>query len=199
MVPPSSWPPPPPQDFAARELPVETVPVGTHLSRIHLVAYDPIHFGSNVYNRFDNRNGDYGVCYMAMSPEGAFAETFLRSIDTRVIFRDFVRKRSISELEVIYPLRLLSLHGPGLARVGANGAVASGPHGVAQLWSREIHDHPEAPDGIVYRSKHDDDELCIALFDRARDFLVPASAPRPMDMDRSKLIELCYRYGLGLE
>ena len=111
----------------------------------------------------------------------------------------FVQERSFSEIVATGPLRLSSLHGPGLARVGATSAVASGPYDVARNWSRAIHDHPAVPDGIAYRSKHDDDEICIALFDRARDRVAAAGVPLPMIMDLARLAELFARYGLGLE
>ena len=42
MAPPSSSSPPPSQDFAKRELPVETIPAGTSLARIHQSEYDPL-------------------------------------------------------------------------------------------------------------------------------------------------------------
>ena len=198
MAPPSFDSPPPPAEFASRELPVETIPAGSRLSRIHLRVFDPLHFGAAEYNRFDDRRRLFGVCYLAMTIEGAFAETFLRTVNSRIIFQEFMQERSLSALEAIAPLRLSSLHGPGLARVGATSAVASGSHSVAQLWSQAIHDHPAAPDGIAYRSKHDDDEICIALFDRARDRIVPAGIPHPME-NLYGLAELFALYDIGLE
>ena len=135
---------------------------------------------------------------MARTVEGAFAETCVRVAGDRVVEQSVVEEKSISEIRVIAPLRLLSLHGPGLARVGATSAVASGSHDDARVWSRAIHDHPAVPDGIAYRSKHDDDEICIALFDRARERIAAAGAAQPMMMDRSRLAELFARYGLGL-
>ena len=72
------------------------------------------------------------------------------------------------------------------------------PIDVARKWSRAIHDHPAVLDGIAYRSKHDDDEVCIALFDRARDRVAAAGVPQPMMMDLLRLAELFARYGLAL-
>ena len=70
----SSGSPPPPLDFAGRELPLETILRGKRLARIHHRDFDPIRFGSNEYNRFDDQRRDFGVCYLAMNHEGAFAE-----------------------------------------------------------------------------------------------------------------------------
>ena len=197
MAPPSS--PPPPPDFAARELPVETIPTGTRLSRIHRSDLAPLHFGSSGHSRFDDQKGGYGICYLAMSPEGAFAETCVRVAGNRFLDLRFVQARSFSEIEVISSLRLASLHGPGLARMGATSAVSSGPYASARFWSQAVHDHPSNPDGIAYRSRHDDDEICIALFDRADDSIATVGAPRPMQADLPILLDLCWLYGLGLE
>ena len=195
----SSGSPPPPQGFAKRELPVETISPGTLFARIHHANFDPLYFGSTEYNRFDDQRMRFGVCYLAKTIEGSFAESFVRGTGQKVQGWKFVQERSFSEIVAMAPLRLSSLHGPGLARVGATSAVASGPYDVARNWSRAIHDHPVAPDGIAYRSKHDDDEICIALFDRARERVAAAGVPQPMTMDLFRLAELFARYGLALE
>ena len=199
MAPPSSGSPPPSQGFAKRELPVETIPAGTLFARIHHAEFDPLFFGSTEYNRFDDQGKRFGVCYLAKMIEGSFAETFVRGTGQKVQGWKFVQERSFSEIVATAPLRLSSLHGPGLARVGATSAVASGSYDVARKWSRAIHDHPAAPDGIAYRSKHDDDEICIALFDRARERVAAAGVPQPLTMDLLRLAELFARYGLALE
>ena len=110
-----------------------------------------------------------------------------------------MKSRSFSVIEVVAPLRLVTLHGPGLARVGATSAVSSGSQADAQLWSIAIHDHHANVDGIVYRSRHDDDEICIALFDRARTSIAMAGEPRQLQAELHIVLNLCERYGLGLE
>ena len=198
MAAPSSGSPPPSLGSARRELPVETIPAGTRLARIHHAEFDPLYFGSTEYNRFDDQGKRFGVCYLSKTIEGSFAETFVRAVSSRGPSPKFVQERSFSEIVTTAQLRLSSLHGPGLARVGATSAVASGPYDVARKWSRAIHDHPAVPDGIAYRSKHDDDEICIALFDRARERVAVAGVPQPMMMDFARLAELFARYGLAL-
>jgi hypothetical protein len=37
---------------------------------------------------------------------------------------------------------------------------------VSQPWALALHQHPERPDGIRFRSRHDPSRLCAALFDR---------------------------------
>ena len=166
--------------------------------RIHRSELGPLFFGSTGGNRFDDPTKIYGVCYLATTLEGAFAETCLRSAGTRFVAMTFLEARSFSEVEVTAPLRLVSLHGPGLAQIGATGAVTSGPHAVAQQWSRAIHDHPTAPDGIAYRSNHDNGQICVSLFEHVVNRLAPAGTPQPMTMDRVRLAGLLARYKVGL-
>lgn len=197
MAPPSPGPLPPP-DFATRELPLEEIASGARLVRIHRSDLGPLFFGSTGGNRFDDPTKTYGVCYLATTLEGAFAETCLRSVGARFVSMSFLEARSFSEVEVTATLRLVSLHGPGLAQIGATGAVTSGPHAVAQRWSRAIHDHPTVPDGIAYRSNHDNGEICVALFEHVGDRLAPAGTPHPMTIDRDRLAGLLARYKVGL-
>lgn len=197
MAPPSPGPLPPP-DFASRDLPVEEIPNGARLIRIHRRDLDPLFFGSTGSNRFDDPTTSYGVCYLATTLEGAFAETCLRSVGARFVAMSFLEARSFSEVKVTAPLRLVSLHGPGLAQIGATGAVTSGPHAVAQRWSQAIHDHPRAPDGIAYRSNHDNGEICVALFEHVSAHLEPVVPPQPMTQDRDRLAKLLARYKVGL-
>ena len=196
MAPPSPGPLPP-IDLANRDLPVETIDAGTRLTRMHRSDLAPLFLGSTGGNRFDDPVRTYGVCYLATTLEGAFAETCLRTIGTRFVALTFLEERSFSEIEVTATLRLVSFHGPSLAQLGATGAVMRGPHSVAQLWPRAIHDHPSSPDGITYRANHDNGELCVALFNQAGARLKP-SEPRPILEDRSRLAALLERYKVGL-
>lgn len=187
----------PPTDFASRDLPIETIATGTRLVRIHRNTLDPLYFGSTAANRFDDPAGQYGVCYLAATLEGAFAETCLRAVGARFVALSFLEARSFSHIEVTTHLRLVSVHGPGLAHIGATAAVTSGPYEAAQRWSRAIHDHPGAPDGIGYYSNHDNDELCVALFNRAAKNVQPLG-PEPITNDRDRLAALLTRYKVGL-
>jgi hypothetical protein len=53
------------------------------------------------------------------------------------------------------------------------------------------------PDGIAYRSNHDNGEICVALFERSGDRLAAGNA-QPMTADRARLAELLTRYKVGL-
>lgn len=196
MAPPDPAPLPPP-DLDSRELPIETVAVGARLLRIHRSTLDRLFFGSAGGNRFDDPARIYGTGYFAKTLEGAFAETCLRKVGARFVAMTFLEARSFSAIEVAAPLRLVSLHGSGLAGIGATGAVTSGSHAVAQDWSRAIHDHPAAPDGIAYRANHDNSAICVVLFDHVARHLVPGS-PESLTANRDRLAGLLARYKVGL-
>jgi hypothetical protein len=189
--------PVPPADFASRDLPIETVPSGAVFQRIHPSSLGAIHFGISGDNRFDDPKREYGVLYAARSLEGAFAETCLRELGATLIPLARLGARSVSIIETTAKLRLVGLHGPGLARVGATAALTSGTYEISQPWSRAIHGHPPVVDGIAYRSNHDNGELCVALFDRCRSRL-RASAADPLAADPNRLAALLDRYRIGL-
>jgi len=139
---------------------------------VHDDRRDPIWFGpaagAGPYGRFDVGAGEFRVCYVGLAPAAAFAETFLRNPGQRVLDRTLLGSRALSTLTGLRPLSLVRLHGPGLARVGATAEVTHGrAYELARAWSLALWAHPAHPDGILYNSRHDDDELCAALFDRA--------------------------------
>ncbi len=185
----------PPANFAERELPLASV--GTAFVRIHRAEYEALHFGISGANRFHDPAGVYGVCYVAQTLEGAFAETCLRALGAQFVARSFLEIRSVSLIEVTAELRLVTAHGSDLSRLGITSAVSGGTYNLSQRWSRAIHDHPAMPDGILQRSNHDDGQLCAALFDRCRDRLRVGSAT-PLMSDRARLAELLDRYRVGL-
>jgi len=187
----------PPADLARRDLPIEVVPAGASFVRIHRTVLGALHFGASGDNRFDDPDGRYGVCYVARTLTGAFAETCLRQAGASLVPLASLAARSATNLRTTAGLRLVTLHGPGLARLGATAAVSSGTYDVSQPWSRAIHAHPAAPDGIVYRSNHDNGEFCAALFDRCRDRLEEGST-RELLADRAALAGLLDRYKVGL-
>lgn len=196
MAPPETGPEPP-ADFATRGFVLEDIAAGTRLVRIHRADLDPLFFGKSGGNRFDDPQGHYGVCYLAMSREGAFAETCLRTSGARFVAFSFLEARCFCAVEALEPLHLAPLHGRSLARLGATGAVTSGPHLVAQRWSQALHDHGVAPDGILHRANHDDGEFSVALFERAKRKLRVESSV-PITQDRAGLAGLLARYQVGL-
>ena len=187
----------PPADFASRDLPVETVPAGTGFFRIHRTGLGALHFSKSGDNRFDDPDRDYGVCYVARSLEGAFAETCLREVGATLIPLATLTARSVTVITASERLHLVELRGRGLARVGATALVSSGTYDVSQPWSRAIHRHAAMVDGIAYQSNHDNGEQCVALFDRCHAHL-EVGAPEALVHDHKRLASLLDLYGIGL-
>lgn len=156
--------PDPPADLARRALPLLTTTQPWF--RIYRLSHAPIHFGRTGVNRFDLINGKTGVCYVAADEAGAFIETLGQTTGTRILTWSALRSRGIAELHVRRPLRLVDLTGNGLARIGADERLCTGEYTVAQRWSAALSHHPAKPDGMCYRSRHDPDRLCAALYQR---------------------------------
>jgi hypothetical protein len=70
-------------------------------------------------------------------------------------------------------------------------------YALSQLWSRVLWEHSDEPDGILYRSRHDDSALCVALFDRAKGAL-EVVGDYSLAEDSRQLARLLRRYGLAL-
>ena len=185
----------PAANFANRGLPIERISAGEVVLRIHRTALGALHFGNSGANRFDDPQQVYGVC--ARTLEGAFAETCLRAVGAQFVATAFLEARSFTIIETVKDLQLVRVHGPGLAQLGATSVVTGGDHAIAQAWSRAIHDHPSAPDGLLYRANYDNGEICAALFERCRNRL-KLGPSEPLLSNRARLAALLDRYKVGL-
>lgn len=184
-------------------LPQETIDPGTVFHRIHNLAYDPLWFGQwppgALRNRFDDPEGTYGVCYLGRSAEAAFAESFLRRQPARVVSLSHLSICGMARVVSRRALTAVPLSGSALPRLGGTAEVsATRDYALSQAWSRALWLHPATIDGIIYRSRHDDDQRCLALFDRARD-AVSVEQDAPLVQDRDTLARILDRYDLGLD
>jgi hypothetical protein len=76
--------------------------------------------------------------------------------------RQFVRFRG-------EPLTLVDLTGAALKALVGTGAISTTmPYDLPQRWSRALHRHSVDADGILYMSRHVNDERAAVVFDRAR-------------------------------
>lgn len=195
--------PEPPPDLDKRGLTLRMLSVGTELWRIHDLLHGAIWFGPGdgcpPAHRFDAPRGEFRVCYVGLSPEASFAETFLRNPGQRLLDFSLVASRSLTSLTTTRLLRVAQLHGPEMARLGATAEVAHGPrYALSRRWAHALWSHPQRPDGILYTSRHDDSEHCLALFrDRCEDGLVEAEREALL---RAKVLPtMLDRYGLGYD
>ena len=67
-------------------------------------------------------------------------------------------------------------------------------------WADAFFDHPDAPDGIAYASRHNPDEFCAALFRRAdRHPALEIVSTTPLLALGTELAMVLRRHGKGLE
>jgi len=168
--------------------------------RIHALARDPLHFGREPLNRFDAPAGQFGVLYVAKDAHGAFIETFGHATGVRFVTEKEVRTRGLAVVAFRRPLRLADLRSEGLARMGADAELTSGPdYALSRRWALAIHDHPREPDGILYRARHDPARLCAAVFDRAQTVAASRTTGTLGARDhRALLADLLDTYKFGL-
>jgi hypothetical protein len=104
--------------------------------------------------------------YAGMDEYCAFIETFGQETGKRFLTIEKLEERRLVELEIERPLRLIDLCASGgLARIGADGGLCSGPHAMAQRWSAALRGHPAKADGILYPARHDPAREACAIFD----------------------------------
>ena len=157
----------PPGDLDQRDLPIVTVPAMTPVVRLHTRGRDPHYFGRTGEGRFDDPNRAYGVCYLGFNDAAAFVETILRDQDLSGVAKADLEPRAFADGRFVRPVRLVEFGGRGLRRLGATAGTVHATYRTTQAWSLALWGHPDQPDGIRYRSRFDDDQHCIALFNRA--------------------------------
>lgn len=189
----------PPSDLAARPLPVIDLAAGTHLVRIHGITRHPHFFGppSTPRHRFDDPQGEFGVCYLGLEDAGTFAETFLRAQDLKALARTDLATQALADGTLTRGVRLVEFSGAGLVQLGIPAGTVHATYRVTRPWARAFWAHPDAPDGILYRSRFDNDCHCVALFDRAAAALSIAPGQALTDLPH-RLGPVLDRYNLGL-
>jgi hypothetical protein len=191
-------PPLPPPNLHTRTPRLLTVTAGTVMHRFFNIGREPIYFDPGQGGRLNAPDGAYSVLYTAGSPNGAFAETFLRQPGRQQIPSDLLARKAYVMITATRDLTFIRLAGTGLAPLGATAEVTHGglPYSAAQTWSQALHGHPCMADGIAYSARHDDSELCYAIFDRAQSGIVEAE--RRINLDEGWFWEILDAYGVGL-
>lgn len=165
----------PPPWLSTTKLPFHTVPSGTILHRVHSSTFGPVFYGPGKGNpptyRFDSETGAFGVLYVGLSFSAALVETLLRSPDLKLVDYSQIERRSASELNCPADLQVVRMYGAGIAQVGTDNSISTGPYDACGLWADALWKHPDTPDGIAYQSRHDPAQLCLALFERPSQIL----------------------------
>jgi hypothetical protein len=130
------------------------------------------YFGRSRGNRWDDPLRRYGVSYLGTTLHVAFAETILHdAIPERgefVIPQDTLESRFAVTFKG-EPLSLAPLYGSELKRLdGHNDLSAGNDYLLPRRWSRAVYQHPQNFDGLLYVSRHKNDGLAVALFERAK-------------------------------
>ena len=162
--------PAPPADLAGRGLSV--LDFDKSIFRSHSIFRHPVYFGKAGLYRFNAPDGSYQVLYAGTDLYCAFVESLIKNPGSRVVTTTELKVKSVAELKAVRALRLIDLTPSGaLMRIGADARLFSAEHEAARLWSKALHDHPIAADGILYPSRLDPVRQAVALFsDRAPKF-----------------------------
>ena len=168
----------PPALLASTDLPIDAIPAGTPLHRVHRSTNHPIFFGPGpgappTY-RFDSATGLFGVLYVGLSFTASFVETVLRNPQRKMVAYSEVETRSSSLIYCRRELKVVRLHGGGLQMLGLDNSISTGPYEPCGAWADALWRHPQAPDGVAFHSRHDPDEICLAIFERP---------PMPLQVD----------------
>lgn len=139
--------------------------------RIHSATENAVFFGpkpgSKPGNRFDAPNGEYRVLYASKRLEGAFVETVLRRPKGRLLRREFVNQKAWSLLRLERPIRLAKLYDEGLQAYAVDaGELSTDDYATSRALARDIHLKFPMIEGLAYRSRYNNGEICYALFNR---------------------------------
>ena len=188
--------PEPSKRFHSIKLPISEIDRGWY--RSHATRHGAVFFGRNRAYRFDAPDGEYGVLYIGADPHVAFIESFQIAGIHPAVTESKLRERSLSRIRIRRPVRLVNLADSGaLTRIGADARIFTAAYTVSQRWSRAIQTHPEQPDGILYRPRHDPARLAAAFFDRIAERVTAVNLGAWLDQ-RTVLADVLDTYGVGL-
>lgn len=190
--------PDPPEELSSLALPLKLT--SRSWFRSHLADHDPIYFGRSGRHRFDAPGGEFGTLYAGADEHCAFLETFgHRTGEVDFVTLGALAARHLVRIKARRRLRLVDLTGPGLARLRADARLCTGSTAVSQKWALALFEHPERPDGLYYRSRHDPERYCVALFDRASDTVEAESVGSLADPANARILAgILETYGFGL-
>jgi hypothetical protein len=111
-------------------------------------------------------------------------EVFLRKLSSMSVAQVDLQSRAASTFSA-KPLRCVELTGSGFRRLSCDNRISTEkPYRTTHLWSRALFLHPQQPDGLVSRNRHDPRFRCLALFDRCDAKLTEARSEPLMDPPR---------------
>lgn len=163
-----------------RPLPMLEVSLGAWLRVSPQHHASVVHFGKAATYRFDDPRGEYGVLYAGCNYLTSVAESilrdevrtgarpvYLRDLDARVIAALAPEDAKLSVVDLTEAIG-----------IGVDNQIATTPdYALTRAWSRALHDHPDAPDGLFFASRNYPKGQAVAIFDRVLARLRIVEAP----------------------
>jgi RES domain len=187
---------------------------GRRIVRCHSVRHGPAEFNRTAspgrFRPVRRRGRIVGTLYGSEELAGAVSETVFHNLPVgqgeRFLRVEALAPMVASTLSARRVLRLASLHGHGLRRLGATRAQLidseADQYPALAAWGQALHDCRAEPDGLMWRSRHYDDAYALLLFaDRVRRRDVEViERPLPLALGRGleRLMELAERAGITL-
>ena len=174
---PNKQPPPTPSGAPAFEdLPADKILWRIHPAKFHATEFnDTASANPDSGGRFDSANGEYAYLYAGDTVGGALVETLLRDIPLadagtpRVLPAVALQRRMLTRVRVARPITLVSLHGPGLSKIGQDGWLTSCDaidYAFTRAWAESIRVWAPDAGGFVWRSRLDDSKFSLCVFRR---------------------------------
>ena len=189
--------------FPAGLLPMQ-LDAGEIIVRIHRKRQGAVFFGPSAdkgpQNRFDAPAGEYGILYAARRLEGAFVETLLRRRSGRIVRRDFIEERQWTPLRLLRPVTLAKIMDEGLLFHGVDASVsASDNYAPSRALALDLYTDFPSVEGLAYRSRHNNGEVCYALFDRVPSSDLIELPSHLFEDNRTRVDELIRLHGAILD
>jgi len=190
-----------------QSLPLKTIQLGTYFYRVSSTEHNSsLFYSESPQNRWTPKGGSPGVCYMAESPVGALAESVCRNVAHLTESEMFsslntLRKLGMFELGLRNSITVLDLTVAHLGRYRLDAAIlgdydesASPPYRFSPAWASHSVELKLA--GVLYRSRHKIDEICLALFDVGT-VIVEGRQGTLDDYRYLEILEKQFNWGLG--
>lgn len=135
--------------------------------------------------RFASADDQFKLLYLAEDLATCIAEAIIRDRFEGAVAREMTREElsgwAVCEVSAITPLQVLDLRGDACFRLNLSSDIAGGK---AQEQARSLSNAiygTTALDGILYKSRLRKSQNCVAVYDRAVDAKLRASAAVPLE------------------
>jgi hypothetical protein len=210
MSDPRGTPARPPADLSSRDLTDRLVDVAGEFVRISHEKAPLLDWSDSAGARFSKSGLPCKVLYVANAKETCFWERFGEEIRDQAFEKRGLSAKLLAErvwkqvaIEPGNAARCLDLREAETLRcIGADGGTFLATYDVTQVWAEALMVHPAGIDGLVYTSRLNTPESCLALFGRPRFLATPspvgATVLRVRPLDDPELLTLFARERIAL-